>query len=123
MRRREDTGEEMPAEYLPLTEVAFEILLVLADSERHGYAIMQEVELSTGGRLALHPGTLYRAISRLVSSGLIRESDRHPDGAEDRRRRYYALTELGREVAIAEARRLASQVKTARVKNLLPATA
>lgn len=123
MRRREDRRDDSPSAHLPLTSMAFEILLAVADGERHGYAIMQEVERSTGGRLALHPGTLYRAISRLVSSGLVGESDRRPEEAEDQRRRYYALTELGREVASAEARRLAGQVKAAQMRNLLPATA
>ena len=72
--------------------------------------------------MALHPGTLYRAVSRLVSNDLIGESDRRPEDVEDQRRRYYALTSLGREVAIAEAGRLATQVRAAQVKNLLPAT-
>ena len=115
------TLEAKPESYLPLTAVAFEILLVLADGERHGYVIMQEVERSTGGHTVLHPGTLYRAISRLVSGGLVCESDTLPAEAEDQRRRYYALTVLGREVVAAEARRLATRVRAAQVKNLLPA--
>jgi DNA-binding PadR family transcriptional regulator len=122
MKARIRRGTEPTADsYLPLTAVAFEILLVLADGERHGYAIMQEVERSSGRRTVLHPGTLYRAISRLVSSGLVGESDVRPVEDEDQRRRYYALTVLGRKVAAAEARRLATQVRAAQVKNLLPA--
>jgi DNA-binding PadR family transcriptional regulator len=120
MGKRKKSGADLVETHLPLTPVAFEILLALADAERHGYAIMQEVENSTGGSLSLHPGTLYRAISRLVSSDLVRESKRLPDEDEDRRRRYYGLTELGREVARAEASRLACQVQAARLKDLLP---
>jgi len=107
---------------LPLTPVAFEILLALADGERHGYFIMQEVERRSGGRVNLHPGTLYRALNRLLGEGLIEEIDA-PEPARpephDGRRRYYRVTSFGREVAAAEAERLASQLSAARLKNLV----
>src|SRR5437899_1716163 len=103
-----------PQRYLPLTAVVFEILLALADGERHGYDVMQDVEQRTGGRIVLHAGTLYRALSRLLEQGLIEELDERPDRDGDERRRYYRLTTLGRAVARAEAARLASQVSAAR---------
>lgn len=107
-------------QYLPLTPVAFEILLAVAEEERHGYAIMQDIEESTDGGMRLNPGTLYRAIGRLVDAGLLQELDARPaPDLEDARRRYYRPTPLGRRVARAEARRLAAQVAAARAKRLL----
>ena len=108
-----------PESLLPLTPVAFEILLSLAEEERHGYHVMQAVERRTGGRISLHAGTLYRALARLVDAGLIEELDERPDPATDERRRYYRLTPFGREVAQAEAVRLESQVRAARALQLL----
>ncbi len=109
---------------LPLTPAVFQILLVLAGGERHGYAIMKEVEAATGGRMRLGPGTLYRSIKRMLADGLIEESDERPDPAlDDERRRYYRLTALGRRVAAAEAERLAGLVQLAQSKRLLPAPA
>jgi DNA-binding PadR family transcriptional regulator len=114
MPRRHD-----PDAALPLTPVAFEILLALAEEDRHGYHIMQAVERRTGGRISLHAGTLYRALARLVDAGLIEELEERPDPATDERRRYYCLTEYGRQVAEAEAARLESQVRAARSLRLL----
>jgi DNA-binding PadR family transcriptional regulator len=109
-----------PEAFLPLTPVAFEILLALADSERHGYSIMREVAHRSGGTVTLHPGTLYRALARLLESGLIAELEERPDpDNDDERRRYYALTERGVAVARAEAVRLASQVAAAKGRKLL----
>ncbi len=106
--------------YLPLTPVAFEILLAVAEEERHGYGIMQDIEESSGGRMRLNPGTLYRAINRLVDAGLLRELAARPaPDLDDARRRYYAPTAHGRRVAEAEARRLAAQVAAARAKRVL----
>ncbi len=105
--------------HLPLTPVAFEILLALADGEQHGYRIMQEVEARSGGRVTLHAGTLYRALARLLESGLIDELDERPAQGDDERRRYYRLTPLGIAVAKAEADRLASQLASARARRLL----
>ena len=99
----------------------FHVLLALADRDRHGYAIMQEVEETTEGRVTMGPGTLYGTIKRLLRAGWIEESDERPDPAlDDRRRRYYRLTGLGRRVAAAEAARLREVVAEARSKNLLP---
>ena len=103
-----------PERYLPLTPVVFEIALALASGERHGYEIMQEVERRTDGQIVLHPGTLYRALGRLLDQGLIEELDERPSSGDDERRRYYRLTSLGHAVARAEVERLASQVTAAR---------
>jgi DNA-binding PadR family transcriptional regulator len=100
--------------FLPLTPVVLEIALVLAQGERHGYEIMQEVERRTDGRIVLHPGTLYRALSRLLEQTLIEELEARPSRDEDERRRYYRLTPLGAAVARAEVERLADQVAAAR---------
>src|SRR5512135_833439 len=107
-----------PEDFLPLSAQEFQILLSLADKERHGYGIMQEVEARTGGELRLGPGTLYGAIKRMRGPGLIEEAGERQEG--DERRRYYRLTALGRAVAVAEAARLQALVQDARVKRLLP---
>ena len=103
-----------PEAFLPLTPVVLEIALALAAGERHGYEIMQEVERRTDGQIALHPGTLYRALGRLLDQGLIEELDERPSPGDDERRRYYRLTPLGQAVARAEVDRLARQVSAAR---------
>lgn len=109
-----------PEELLPLTPAVFHILLALADAERHGYAIIKEVEANTEGRVRLGPGTLYGSIKRMLGEGLIEESDERPDpGLDDERRRYYRLTDFGRRVAEAEAGRLQQMVAAARGKRLL----
>jgi len=103
--------------FLPLTPTVFYILLSLADQERHGYAIMQEVEAMTGGQIRMGPGTLYGAIKRMLATGLIVESDERPDPEyDDERRRYYRLTTLGRRVLAAETQRLSHLVEVARRK-------
>lgn len=102
---------------LPLTPVAFEILLAVAEEDRHGYAILRDIQRSTDGSMRVNPGTLYRAIARLVDSGLLVESaEREAPDLGDGRRRYYALTPLGLRVARAEARRLEAQAVAARAK-------
>ena len=100
--------------FLPLTPVVFEIALALAAGERHGYEIMQDVERRTDGQIVLHPGTLYRALGRLLDQGLIEELDERPAAGDDERRRYYRLSPLGHAVARAEVERLAGQVSAAR---------
>jgi len=113
------TDELDPTEMLPLTPVAFDILLALLDGEAHGYAIMRSVHERTGGSTSLHAGTLYRALSRLVDAGLIEELTEPPQEESDERRRYYRVTRLGRRVASAEARRLEAQLGAARAHGLL----
>jgi DNA-binding PadR family transcriptional regulator len=107
--------------FLPLTPVAFEILLALADGEQHGYRIMQEVNARSGGAVTLHAGTLYRALARLLEQALIEEVAERP-AEDDERRRYYRLTERGIAVARAEMVRLSNQVEAARCCRLLQGT-
>jgi DNA-binding PadR family transcriptional regulator len=102
---------------LPLTPPVFHMLLALADEERHGYGIMQDVARQTGGALQLGPGTLYGCLKRMLAAGLVEESDERPDPAlDDERRRYYRMTAVGRQVVRAEARRLEGAVNAAREK-------
>src|ERR1044072_6480426 len=108
-----------PESFLPLTPVAFEILLALADGERHGYSILQEVETRSGGAVSLHAGTLYRALARLLESELIEELDSPDPENDDGRRRYYRLTSRGIAVARAESGRLEGQLAAARSRRLL----
>src|SRR3954471_137515 len=92
---------------MTLRPVEFQILLALAGEERHGYAIMQEVDRSSGGDVSLEAGTLYRALHRMLRNDWVAESGRRPAAdVDDERRRYYRLTPLGRRVASAEAERL-----------------
>lgn len=106
-----------PEDLLPLTPPVFHILLALADEERHGYGIMQDVARQTGDALQLGPGTLYGCLKRMLAAGLVEESDERPDPAlDDERRRYYRMTALGKRVVRAEAQRLTSAVSAARSK-------
>jgi DNA-binding PadR family transcriptional regulator len=106
-----------PHELLPLTPPVFHILLALADEERHGYGIMQDVAHQTNGALQLGPGTLYGCLKRMLAAGLVEESDERPDPAlDDERRRYYRMTGLGKRVVRAEAERLAGAVTAAKAK-------
>jgi DNA-binding PadR family transcriptional regulator len=111
---------QTPQDFLPLTPAVFHILLTLADGEKHGYAIMLEVEKNTGGQIKMGPGTLYGSIKRMLAAGLIEESEERPDPEmDDQRRRYYRLTGLGGKVAEAESKRLAALVALARSKQLM----
>lgn len=105
----------------PVNHSEFHILLALADGDRHGYGIMQEVTEKSGGTVRLGPGTLYGAISRMLDAGLIQESARRPSlkKDDDRRRCYYRLTPQGRTLAKQEAQRLASLVRVAESKRLV----
>ena len=106
---------------LPLPPATFHILIALLDQERHGYAIIQDVEARTEGALRLSAGTLYRSIARMVEQGLIRETSRRPPVAlDDERRRYYRITPFGTDVARAEMRRLTELVRLARARGLTP---
>src|SRR5213592_1221831 len=112
---------ENPSSLLPLPRATFHILMALADDDRHGYAIIQDVAARTGGELKLSAGTLYRSIQRMLEDGLIVETrDRPAPELDDERRRYYRITPFGTAVASAEARRLADLVKLARAKGFVP---
>jgi DNA-binding PadR family transcriptional regulator len=98
-----------------LTTAALHILVAIGPGERHGYAIMGEVEQLTGGALRLAPGTLYTTIKRLLRAGLIEETGERPDPhLDDQRRRYYRLTPGGRAIVATEVRRLQAIVSSAR---------
>lgn len=108
-----------PRSFLPLTPLAFEVLLALADGPRHGYGIILEVGERTDGLIRLRTGTLYVLLQRLVDQELIDESAKRPGPDDDSRRKYYSVTPLGRAVLEAEARRLAAVVGEARRKRVL----
>jgi len=114
--------DERAEDLLPLPAATFHILVALLDEERHGYAIIQDVEARTGGELRLSAGTLYRSIARMVEQGLIAEVARRRSRDDDERRRYYRLTEFGLDVARAEMRRLDRLVRLARARGLTPRT-
>jgi DNA-binding PadR family transcriptional regulator len=113
--------DESVDDFLPLPTAVFHILVALADRDRHGYSIMQDVGVRTDGKVALSAGTLYTAVRRMLEQGLIEELRESPDPeSADERRRYYRLTQLGRDVAVAEARRLSSMLEHARATKLIP---
>jgi DNA-binding PadR family transcriptional regulator len=106
---------------LPLPSASFHILLALVDQDRHGYAIIQDVEARTEGELRLSAGTLYRSIARMVEQGLIAEVTKRPAARlDDERRRYYRITPFGTAVARAEMARLSQLVRLARARGLTP---
>jgi len=103
--------------FLPLTPAEFQVLVALADGEKHGYAIIKEVARRTAGKVQIRTGTLYTVIKRFLADGLLVESAARPDPAlDDERRRYYRLSERGRAVAVAEADRLTETLAQARTK-------
>jgi DNA-binding PadR family transcriptional regulator len=105
---------------LPLRPVVFQVLLSLADDERHGYAIVRDIAERSSARMQLEPGNLYRTLKFMLDEGLIEESDRRPaPGLDDERRRYYRITRFGLNVARAEASRLAELLREARARDLL----
>ena len=110
-----------PEDLLPLTPAVFNILLALADGDKHGYGIMLEIEAANHGEVQMGPGTLYGSIKRMLKAGLIEESDERRDlELDDQRRRYYRVTGLGRRTLEADLQRLAAQLNIARRKRLLP---
>lgn len=103
-----------PSSFLPLPQAQFHVLVALTEGERHGYAIMQAVEQSSGGIVRMGPASLYGTLKRLVDHGLAEELAHRPVPDDDQRRRYYRLTGLGQRVCVAEADRLASLVQITR---------
>ncbi|HLH20099.1 MAG TPA: helix-turn-helix transcriptional regulator [Bryobacteraceae bacterium] len=113
--------EPKPDSFLPLPAAVYHILVALADRDRHGYSILQEVAARTGGKVRLSAGTLYSSIRRMLEQGLIEELAESPDPTStDERRRYYRLTRLGRRVAVAEVERLRGLIEQARATGLAP---
>jgi DNA-binding PadR family transcriptional regulator len=118
--RHADLSDSDAESFLPLPRDTFHILVSLADRERHGYSVMQDIAERTGGALRLSPSSLYASIKRLLEQGLIEEVAERPDPRhDDERRRYYRLSRLGRQVAMAEARRLEQLLADARATGLL----
>src|ERR1700716_4359413 len=109
---------------LPLPPATFHILIAVADEDRHGYAILQDVAARTGGELKLSAGTLYRSIQRMLDQGLIVETRDRPAPEDDaERRRYYRITPCGTAAARAESRRLSQLVRMARAAGFAPGKA
>ncbi len=105
---------------LPLKPALYLILLALTDGDRHGYGLKKEIVRQTDGKVKLGAGTLYRSIRQLVDLGLVEESSQRPDPAlDDERRRYFRLTQFGRQVARAETERLAELVRIAQASRLV----
>ena len=118
------SSQTEPERSQALTRAVFHILLALADGERHGYAIMQEVAQNTDGQMEMGPGTLYGNIKRLLAAGLIEESSERPDPElDDERRRYYRLTAKGQRVLVTEVSHMNALVKVARSKQLVKRSA
>ena len=106
--------------FLPLPTATFHILLALGGEEKHGYAIMRDVELLSEGLVKIGPGTMYGSIKRMLSEGLIEESENRPEAdSDDERRRYYRATELGEAVRQAEVERIAKLLKNASSKRAM----
>lgn len=113
-----------PLSFLPLPPATFHILMSLAEEDRHGYGIIQDVAARTGGALKLSAGTLYRSIQRMLDQGLLLETQERPDPElDDERRRYYRITAFGEAVARAEANRLTQLIKLARACGFAPGRA
>lgn len=117
-------SQEPPAEGAQsVTPPVFQVLLSLADGDKHGYAILKDVEEHSGGEVRLNTGTLYAIIKRLLAEGLISELRNRPRaGEDDQRRRYYRLTPKGRAVATAEVERMERLVARARDRKLVKKT-
>jgi DNA-binding PadR family transcriptional regulator len=105
--------------FLPLPASAMHIIVAVAGGEKHGYAIMRDVEELSGGAVKMGPGTLYGSIKRMIDQGLLVEVAERPDpDLDDERRRYYRLTELGHRVGAAEQQRLGRLLSAAQFRNL-----
>ncbi len=116
------TGDQSPTAaeaQLPLRPIDLQILLVLMESDLHGYGLMKEVERQSAGRVTLEVGSLYRVIKRLLANELIDEAAGAPEQSAAKRRRNYRITAFGRQVARAEADRLVGVIETAQQRNLL----
>lgn len=120
LRKTHKAGEDVQA-FLPLPASAMHIIVALAEGEKHGYAIMRDVEQLSGGIVRMGPGSMYGSIKRMIDQGLLEESAARPDPAlDDERRRYYALTNLGHCVGAAEHARLSRLLSAAQIRRLGP---
>lgn len=115
-------NDKDPRALLPLKPIIFDILVILAAREAHGWSIVKALEAMASGRKTILPGNLYRTLRSMLSNGLITESEARPDPEiDDERRRYYRVTEFGVAVAQAEGQRLEKVLGAARAASLLPA--
>lgn len=118
MAKRKPSPDDIDS-YLPLPASAMHIIVALAAGEKHGYAIMRDIDELSGGSVTMGPGTLYGSIKRMVDQGLVEEADERPDPAlDDQRRRYYRLAPLGQRVGAAEQARLAALLNAAQLRKL-----
>jgi len=118
--KAEDRSSASAAEFLPLPARDFYILFFLAQRERHGYGLVKAIDAHSAGAVRLDPANLYRAIQRLAAHGLVADGPRRPAGGTGRERRYYRITERGREVAAAEAVRMRDLAAAAADSELIP---
>ncbi len=108
-------------QHAPLTPAVLHILLALSPGERHGYAIMKQVEADSAGKVKMGPGTLYGSLGRMIDAGLIRESDKRVDPKlDDERRVYYKIAAAGQKALAAELQRYREVVAVARQLRLSP---
>ncbi len=108
------------SDFIPLNPRDYLVLFSLTAEERHGYGIVKEVENHSAGSVRMDPSNLYRSLKRLISNGLVEESEQLSDENSDERRRFYSLTSLGRDVVSAEAHRLSRLTEAARARDLIP---
>jgi DNA-binding PadR family transcriptional regulator len=117
MARRNERGRE---ETRALSPAEFDVLIALADGEKHGYAILKDVARRSGGGAPFGTATLYAVLRRFVGEGLLVESDERPAAAlDDERRRYFRITDAGRRAASAEAARMEAVLELARARKLI----
>ena len=118
MARKTERRDDVES-FLPLPASAMHIIVAVAGGEKHGYAIMRDVEELSGGAVKMGPGTLYGSLKRMIDQGLITEVAERPDpDLDDERRRYYRLTDLGHRVGAAEQQRLSRLLSAAEIRNL-----
>jgi DNA-binding PadR family transcriptional regulator len=120
MGQKKAAGSKKPppdtvSQFVPLAPAPLHIVLALNRGERHGYALMGDVDDLSGGVMKMGPGTLYGTLKKLVGEGLIEETASRTDPAlDDQRRRYYRLTAMGQAVCNAEIGRLAALIERSR---------
>jgi DNA-binding PadR family transcriptional regulator len=115
-----ETRRRSAEDVLPISPIALQVLLAIADGDRHGYAIRKEIERRTDGQIALGTSSLYAVLKRLLAEGLVEEAPERPAPAlDDERRRYFRLTPFGRRAAVAELKRLETVLAHGRAKRLL----
>ena len=108
---------DMPDDIPPLTPAVFHVLLALTGGDRHGYAILKDIQQRTNGSMKMQAGTLYGTLQRLLDLGWVDEID-PPDDEADSRRRYYRLNREGRLAIQTDVQRMDTLVKAARAARI-----